>query len=199
MAYIDDIICHSKSIEDHLDHVEQVMEIHARFGMKLRLNKCHLFQKEVEYLGHLVSKDGIRMIPSYVDRIIEWSLPLTGKDLKSFLGFTGYYRSFVTEYSFLTAEMNKIKQDDTPNWDENTKSKFEKLKKCFADKPLRGYPQYSNPKPFILDTDYSSTNLAAVLSQKQNGKEVFLGCVARKCNKAQQNYPSHKGSYVPLP
>ena len=68
----------------------------------------------------------------------------------------------------------------------------------FADKPLRGYPQYSNPEPFILDTDYSSTNLAAVLSQKQNGKEVFLGCVARKCNKAQQNYPSYKGELCAL-
>ena len=114
LAYIDDIICHSKSIEDHLDHVEQVMEIHSRFGMKLRLNKCHLFKKKQNIWG-------------------TQSLPLTGKDLKSFLGFTGYYRSFIKEYSFLTAEMNKMKQDDTPKWDENTKLKFEKLKKCFAD------------------------------------------------------------------
>ena len=86
------------------------------------------------------------MIPSYVDRIIEWSLPLTGKDLKSFLGFTGYCRSFIKEYLFLTAEMNKMKQDDTPNWDENTKLKLEKLKKCF--------PLEDTPDTLILNHSY---------------------------------------------
>jgi hypothetical protein len=193
LAYIDDVIIHSATVEDHLDHVEQVLALHAKFGMKLRLNKCHMFQKEVEYLGHLVSKEGIKMIPTYVDRILTWELPYTGKELRTFLGFTGYYRSFIKEYSFLTAEMNKAKQDKIVNWDEKMKNKFEMLKMKFKTGPVRGYPDYKNPEPFIVDTDFSAINMAAVLSQKQHGKEVFLGCVAQKCNKAQQSYPSHKG------
>ena len=152
-----------------------------------------MFQQEVEYLGHLVSARGIRMIPSYVEKILSWPLPTTGKDLKSFLGFTGYYRSFIKEYSGLTAEMNKAKLDREVKWTENMKSKFETLKYKFQTGPVRGYPDYKNPEPFVVDTDFSATNMAAVLSQKQNGKEVFLGCVAKKCNKAQQAYPSHKG------
>ena len=90
------------------------------------------------------------MIPSYVQRVLNWPLPVTGKDLRSFLGFTGYYRSFIKEYGFLTAEMNKLKNETVITWPDEVKVK------------------------------------------KQNGMEVFLGCCARKNNKAQAQYPSHK-------
>ena len=193
MGYIDDIIIHSTSLRDHVDHLRQVVQLHVKMGMKLNLRKCKIIRKEVEYLGHLVSKDSIRMVPSYVDRILDWPLPQSGKQLRSFLGFTGYYRSFIKEYGFLTAEMNKLKTQTQVEWTDETKRKFEKLKYCFKQSPVRGYPQYQNPEPFVLDTDFSSTNMAAVLNQKQNGKEVFLGCVAKKCNQAETNYPPHKG------
>ena len=193
MGYIDDIIVHSTSLKDHVDHLRQVVQLHVKMGMKLNLKKCKIIREEVEYLGHLVSKDSIRMVPSYVDRILDWPLPETGKQLRSFLGFTGYYRSFIREYGFLTAEMNKLKTQTQVEWNEETTRKFENLKDCFKQSPVRGYPQYQNPEPFVLDTDFSSTNMAAVLNQKQNGKEVFLGCVAKKCNQAESNYPPHKG------
>ena len=109
------------------------------------------------------------------------------------MGFTGYYRSFIKEYAHLTAEMNKNKMMKEVPWDDNTQAKFKALKECFKAQPVRGYPQYHNPEPFILDTDYSSSNMAAVLSQKQDGHEVFLGCAAKKCGTAESNYPPHKG------
>ena len=193
LGYIDDIIVHSLNIQDHLVHLQQIVRLHVDVGMKLNLNKCSIFQTEVEYLGHLVSPEGFRMIPSYVQRILDWPLPKTSKELKSFLGFTGYYRSFITQYAHLTCEMNKMKTSTSLTWNQETTNKFERLKKAFETQPLRGYPQYETSEPFILDTDYSSTNLAAVLSQNQEGKEVFLGCVAKKCSKAQSSYPPHKG------
>jgi hypothetical protein len=193
MGYIDDIIAHSRTVEDHLTHLRQIVMLHVSVGMKLNLQKCNIFHNEVQYLGHLVSADGIRMIPSYVQRIMDWPLPKTGKELRSFLGFTGYYRSFIKEYAHLTHEMNKMKSGVNLEWCEATQKKFQQLKECFQAEPVRGYPQYDNLEPFILDTDYSSTNMAAVLSQKQNGKEVFLGCVAKKCNTAQASYAPHKG------
>ena len=133
------------------------------------------------------------MIPSYVEKILAWQLPTTGKELQSFLGFSGYYRSFIKEYAHLTAEMNKMKNNQLVEWTEETKYKFEELKKCFENAPVRGYPQYHTDEPFILDTDWSSSNMAAVLSQVQDGRERFIGCTARKCNSAQSNYPSYKG------
>ena len=193
LGYIDDIIVYSQNLVEHISHLRQVVELHTQCGMKLNLKKCNIAQDEVEYLGHLVSATGVRMIPSYVQKVLDWPLPTTGKELRSFLGFTGYYRVFIREYSDLTYEMNKLKNDQDIVWTEDVKAKFEKLKQAFKEGPVRGYPQYSTDQPFILDTDFSSTNLAAVLSQQQDGKEVFLGCVAKKCNKAESSYPSHKG------
>ena len=193
LAYLDDIICHSVNVQDHVDHLRQVIDVHVQCGMKLNLRKCELFRSEVVYLGHLVSEQGIQMVPSYVDKVKDWPLPTTGAELKSFLGFSGYYRGFIKEYSDLTAEMNSMKNSKCLEWTESTKAKFERLKQCFASSPVRGFPQYDNPEPFILDTDFSATNMAAVLSQVQGGKEVFLGCTAKKCNKAESSYASHKG------
>ena len=193
LAYIDDVIARSATLKEHIVHLRQIVALHANCGMKLNLKKCALVRSECEYLGHLVSKEGIKMIPSYVQKIIDWQLPTTGKELSSFLGFCGYYRSFIKEFADLTYEMNKMKKDKDLKWSTNTKDKFEKLKHCFKNGPVRGYPQYMNEEPFILDTDFSATNMAAVLSQKQDGKETFLGCVAKKCNQPESGYPSHKG------
>ena len=82
LAYIDDIIIFSSCPADHLMHLEEVLRVHSKFGMKLRLGKCKVFKREVEYLGHLVSEAGIQMVPSYVQKILEWELPQTGKELK---------------------------------------------------------------------------------------------------------------------
>ena len=197
LGYIDDIICHSKTLQEHVSHLRQLVELHSSCGMKLKLKKCQIAQNEVEYLGHLVNAKGIRMIPSYVSKVLEWPLPKTGKELQSFLGFSGYYRAFITEYSHLTFEMNKMKTNKGElTWSDEAIQKFEKLKKCFQTAPLRGYPDYHSSEPFILDTDWSATNSAGVLSQIQNGKEVFLGCTAKKNDKCQANYPSFKGELL---
>jgi Reverse transcriptase (RNA-dependent DNA polymerase) len=89
LAYLEDIILFSKTVDDHLHQLWQVLDLHRQFGMKLKLTKCKVLQKQVEYLGHLFSEYGIRMIPSYVDKILSWTIPQTGKQLKQFLGFIG--------------------------------------------------------------------------------------------------------------
>ena len=193
MAFIDDLIVYSKSPEEHLTHLKSILELHAQCGMKLNLRKCSLFQTQVEYLGHLVSKEGISMVPSYVDRILQWPLPETGKELRSCLGFFSYYRSFIREFADLTCEMQKMKNSNIVEWTDVTKQKFEKLKQCFKEGPVRGYPDYESKHRFILDTDWSATNFACVLSQIQDGREKFLGCVAKKCNKTESAYSSSKG------
>ena len=77
--------------------------------------------------------------------------------------------------------------------DSRHEKKFQALKDHFTDAPLRSYPDYTSDEPFILDTDWSKTNMAAILSQVQGGEEKFIGAGARKCCGAEQNYPSHKG------
>ena len=72
-----------------------VLKVHAECGMKLKLAKCSIAQTKVNYLGHLVSKKGVEIVPEYVEKIKNWPIPTTGKELVSFLGFTSYYRGFI--------------------------------------------------------------------------------------------------------
>ena len=198
LAYLDDIIIHSTSLDEHVTHLTKILELHARFGLKLNLSKCQICQTKVDYLGHEISHDGIRMSPKHVEKILDWPLPQSGKQLKSFLGFCGYYRSFISNYGMLTAEMNSVKNTSAPiEWTPTMTEKFDLLKKAFNTRPVRGYPNYSEEaEPFILDTDWSHLCCAAVLSQVQNGREVFLACAAKKCSDAESRYPSYKGEIL---
>ena len=134
--------------------------MHSDVGMKLNLQKCSIIQEKVEYLGHQVSRKGIQMIDSYVQRVVNWEKPTTGKQMRTFLGFTSYYRQFFPSYARLTARMNGERNKDKITWDAEMERDFEELKEQFGKKPIRAYPEYKNPNPFIVTTDFSSKNVA---------------------------------------
>ena len=94
LAYLDDIIVFSRSVEEHLAQLRKVLEVHRQFGMKLKLSKCRVLQTEVEYLGHLVSEEGIQMIPGYVQKIVDWHLPQTGEATAAVSGICGLLPGF---------------------------------------------------------------------------------------------------------
>ena len=194
MIYIDDIIVHTTDMSTHLEQLDRCLQAHADVGLKLRPHKSHLFQKEVNYLGYHITPAGISMIPKYVDRITEWPTPTTHKQLSSFLGFTGYYRSFIRDYSYLTNEMNTAKNQKQFEWTDVMEEKFKKIKEKFAEQPVRAYPDYlDDAEPFQLSVDFSCENLGAVLTQVQNGEEKLIGVAGRKTTPYERNYHSTKG------
>ena len=198
MSYLDDVITHSQTMNEHVEHIESILAMHAEYGLKLNLKKCQIFQASVQYLGHVVSEKGIEMLPSHVDKILDWKIPQTGKELQSFLGFVNYYSAFLPEYGKLAADMNGLRNKRGPiELTASMKSDFEKLKQAFSKSPVRAYPDFSpNASPFILDTDFSAKCCGGVLSQMQNGQERFIACCASKNNAAQSSYPSHKGELL---
>ena len=198
LAYIDDIIIYSKDVRQHFRHLEDIVRIHAKVGMKLKLRKCRLFESQIKYLGYMVSERGISMVDEYVDRILDWQVPKLGTELRKFLGFAGYYRSFIPKYAELTADLESMKSQVEISWTDQAIKHFNDLKDHFKKAPTRGYPDYDSEHPFILDTDFSSIAIAAVLSQVQNNAERFLGCVARKTKDAESRYPSYKGELLAL-
>ena len=200
MSYLDDVITHSDDNEKHVIHVERILEMHSRYGLKLNLKKCQIFQAQVQYLGHNVSKDGITMLDSHVKRVLDWPLPETGKKLQQFLGFVNYYSSFIKEYGPLVATLNSMRNiKGSLDWTEELKDNFKQLKKAFAKSPMRAYPDYSEgASPFVLDTDFSALCVGAVLSQKQNGVERFIACASSKNSPAQAAYPSFKGELLAI-
>ena len=196
IAYLDDILIYSNSIKDHLTHVEMVLKVHADCGMKLNLAKCSLIQTKVNYLGHLVSKDGVEMVPEYVEKIKNWPIPTTGKELVSFLGFTSYYRGFIPRYADTVAALNKYRNEKDIVLTTEEKEKIQELKRLFLTQPIRAYPDYNSKEPFILDTDFSGIAAGGILAQVQEGKERFIACFSKSLDAAQQKYPAHKGELL---
>ena len=198
MSYLDDVITHSSSLDEHVMHIESILAMHSAYGLKLNMKKCQIFQTNVQYLGHEVSERGIKMLSSHVEKILDWKLPETGKQLQSFLGFVNYYSAFLPEYGKLVADLNGLRNKRGPiELTPSMRSDFEALKKAFSKSPTRAYPDFSpNAEPFILDTDFSAKCCAATLSQEQQGQERFIACAASKNNHAQSCYPSYKGELL---
>ena len=193
MAYLDDIIMFKKNVEEHVEELRRVLEMHQQAGIKLCPGKTYLFQEEVDYLGFRVGAEGIKMKESYVEKIVNWPSPKSTKELRSVLGFMGYYRLFIKKYASLTNEMNAQRSAKKFEWTEVMETKFKELKAAFLEYPIRSYPRYDIPDKFQLTTDWSKENIAAILSQVQDGSERLIAVFGRKCTKGEANYPPWKG------
>ena len=130
----------------------------------------------MEYLGHKIRKDGVERIPDYMGKVTSWPVPTNGKEVGTFLGFAGYYKSFIPLYSALTNRLNGIKKDEKFVWNEEIEKDFVQLKEAFTQGGIQAFPDFGIADPFILTTDWSQENIAGVLSQVQDGEERFLGC-----------------------
>jgi dUTPase len=194
MNYLDDVVIHTVDLEQHLEQLEKVFALHREAGIKLKASKTFLCQTHCEYLGFIVQPEGCSMKTQFVEKILDWPLPVSGKQLASFLGFTSYYRTFIEGFSQLTAEMNAHKKDLEVEWTVEMKTNFHKLKECFRDAPIRAYPYFGqDAKPFQLRTDFSGRSLGAVLEQEQGGVRRFIAAAGRKTTNHESNYPSTKG------
>ena len=200
LAYIDDIIAHTSSKEEHLRILRQIFEAHRKGGLKIAPAKTFLFRSKVDYLGHQVSRDGIEMVPSYVDLLLKWPKPTTPKELATFLGKSGYYRAFIKDYGKIVACLEAEKKKPSLVWTPQMDKAFEVIKTAFSSKPILGYPDYPGiheGRPFILDSDWSKEGMAQQISQLQPGpdglRERVIANKGRKCTQAERNYSSNKG------
>ena len=108
IIYLDDIIVFSKTPEEHIERLRGVFEKLAAAGLRLKPSKCEFFKSRVTYLGHIVSKDGIEMDPKKIEAIKKWPVPKTVMEVRSFLGFTNYYRKFIPRYAQVARPINQL-------------------------------------------------------------------------------------------
>ena len=114
LEYIDDIIVYDRTWAGSLEKLAQVLERLRRANLKLKAKKCFLFCQEVEYLGHLVSGDGVRPLRGKVAALQHWATPANVDELRSFLGLACYYKHFIGDYSKHAAPLNLLTRKDTP-------------------------------------------------------------------------------------
>ena len=199
--YLDDVLLASDNIDEHFDRLNALFKAHIEAGLLLKPSKTNLFEAEVEFLGHILSKRGIETSPHHVKVITDWGLPRTGKDLASFLGLASYYSTFIPHFSELTAPLHTLKRSETiEQWPAQCEANFYTLRDHFKGPLIRAAPQWDklSENPFILTTDWSSEAMGYSLSQMQGGAERLIAAAGRKCTKGESHYPSYKGELAAL-
>ena len=132
-----------------------MVRAHATAGIKIQLCKTKLFQSEVEYLGHKISKGRVSMIPEYVQKIKDWPVPKCGKEVATFLEFAGYFFTFIPQYSALTNRLKGIKKAEKFLWNEEIELDLVELKRAFTEGGIQAFPNFGVGDPFILTTDWT--------------------------------------------
>ena len=207
IVYLDDVIVYSQTPEEHLERLEAVFKKLSAYGLKLKPSKCTFFQEEITYLGHLITADGIATDPKKVQVVKDWPTLETVSEVRSFLGFVGYYRRFIKGFSQiakplyqltkgLESQTKKTAKKTFIKWGEKEEESFKTLKEACTTAPILAYPDYS--LPFILHTDSSTDGLGAVLYQKQEEGTRVIAYASRALTASEANYAPHKLEFLAL-
>ena len=198
LAYLDDVIVWSNSFEQHLKDVEAVLERLELAGLKARPQKCNLFVKEVQLLGHVVTPEGVKPDQFKTKAVKEWPEPQDAKELVSFLAFCNFYRRFVKSFSEVAHPLQKLTHDGVDwEWGEAHQQAFDALKRALCSEPVMKMPDVS--KPWVLDTDWSRRGIAWVLQQEgDDGKLHPVVYGSRSLTKSEQRYGSTRGEFLAM-
>ena len=191
LFYLDDIIVFSSTWEEHLARLREVFERLRHAKLKLGAAKCTFAAKEVSYLGHRVTEEGLLPDPSLLAAIRDIPPPTTATEVRSFLGLAGYYRRYVKGFAAIAAPLHALTRKDAVfHWSEDCQAAFDQLKTRLTTSPITAFPDFS--QAFRLYTDASTAGLGAILAQVRDGKERIICCASRALNKAEKSYPATK-------
>ncbi|KAL4103382.1 hypothetical protein QTP88_018759 [Uroleucon formosanum] len=187
LVYLDDIIIYGKGLLDHNEKLRDVFERLRNHNLKIQPTKCEFLKQQCMYLGHIISENGIRPDPEKIKSVLQFLIPTSVKEIKSFLGLSGYYRKFIKSYSLISKPMtNLLRKDVTFNWDTSCQEAFDKLKNILCSEPILQYPDFT--KPFIVTTDASGKALGAILSQGEISQDLPIAYASRTLSKCESNY-----------
>ncbi|RXN35846.1 Retrovirus-related Pol polyprotein from transposon 412 [Labeo rohita] len=219
LMFLDDIIVFSETLEEHERRLLQVLTRLKEYGLKLSPEKCRFFQTSVKYLGHIVSERGVETDPGKIETIKTWPCPKNLKELRSFLGFCGYYRRFIKDYSHIVKPLNELTSGYPPlrkgskkpgkegqyhnpkepfggRWTPSCQTAFETLITKLSTAPVLGF---ADPKlPYILHTDASTSGLGAALYQEQDEQQRVIAFASRGLSRSESRYPAHKLEFLAL-
>ena len=187
LVYLDDIIVMASNFDEHLDRLEEVFKRLSQAGLTMKPSKCEFFKREVLFLGHCGSQEGIKPNPKTVEAVRSWKVPTNVKEIQSYLGLCSYYRQYIENFSHIASPLtNLTKKKVKFIWDDSCQKAYEMLKEKLCSAPILALPQPG--LRYILDTDASDTGIGAVLSQIQEGRERVIAYASKKLDTQQQRY-----------
>uniref|UniRef100_A0A8C4TAC5 Gypsy retrotransposon integrase-like protein 1 n=1 Tax=Erpetoichthys calabaricus TaxID=27687 RepID=A0A8C4TAC5_ERPCA len=220
MVYLDDIIIFSKTLEEHEERLLRVLDRLEEVGLKVSVDKCQFCQPRVKYVGHIVSAAGIATDPEKIEALTCWKPPCNLKELRSFLGFCGYYRRFVANYSTVVRPLTELTKGFPPKqrdrrrtiattkkyfkeadpfderWDESCTTAFRQIIHCLTHAPVLAFADPS--KPYILHIDASMNGLGAVLNQEYPEGVRPVAFASRKLSNSERRCPVHQLEFLAL-
>jgi len=129
IVFIDDLLIYSKSMEEHEEHLRIILQILRENKLYAKFRKCEFFKDHIQYLGHVISKDGISVDPDKIKAIINWHVPKDVPEVRYFMGITGYYRKFIEGFSRITNPITSLQKKGRKFvWDIKCEESFNKLK-----------------------------------------------------------------------
>ncbi|XP_031505831.1 uncharacterized protein LOC116268232 [Nymphaea colorata] len=163
LVFFDDILVYSKDIDQHAKHLRRVLQILRENTLYAKRSKCNFGQDSIGYLGHIVSKEGVRADPEKLHAMTRWPVPKDTRGLRGFLGLTGYYRRFIQGYGTIASPLTKMLKKGMFVWTDQSRRAFDQLKAAMLAAPVLTLPDFT--QKFLVETDASDTGVGAVLSQ----------------------------------
>lgn len=186
-TYLDDVIIVSTSLQQHLEKIKEVFDRFKAHNLKVQLAKSEFLKKQVTFLGHELTSDGLKPNKNKIKAVLDFPVPVTHKDVKAFLGLVGYYRKFIRDFAKLTKPLTEcLKKGRRVIHTPEFLNAVEKCKQLLTNSPILQYPDFE--KPFILTTDASDVALGAVLSQGTVGSDKPVAYASRTLSETETRY-----------
>ena len=187
-TYVDDILVYSSNFDQHLLHLQEIFDRLRRANLKLKPSKCHFAAKEVKYLGHKFTKEGIMVDEDKITSVLSYPRPKSQKDVRAYLGLCNYYRKFVKGFAQIAQPLNRLLSKDVKfEWTAECENAFNKLKKALTESPILVFPDFS--ARFYLYVDASTQAISYILGQKDaQNKERVISYGGRSLNKTERNW-----------
>jgi transposase InsO family protein len=188
MVYIDDIVIHGKSWQEHLERLNTVLRTLSNAGITLKPKKCRLGFTELPYLGYIISSEGISVDPEKISAITQYPRPENPEDIRKFLGMCGYYRRFVKNFSAISSPLTQLLHKDCDfKWIQDQESAFVELKTKLTEAPVLAYPSVNGE--IEITCDASGFGIGAICTTSENGEPPRpIAFASRTLSPAEKKY-----------
>lgn len=188
-VYMDDIVIFASDLQDHSSKLREVFLRIQEANLRLQPDKCEFLRKEITFLGHRITDQGIKPDQNKIKTVKDYPRPTKVKEVQSFLGLANYYRRFIKDFASISKPLTELTKKNTEfKWTDAHELAFETLKLKLISEPILQYPDFN--QPFILTTDASSYAISGILSQGVIPNDLPISYASRTLNSAEINYPT---------
>jgi hypothetical protein len=199
LIYVDDILIATRTIDEHLDRLDEVFGILRYAGIKLKAKKCDIMSHQAKFLGRIVTKDGIAPNPENADKVQTWKVPRDRKEIESFLGLACYYREYIEGFAEIVAPLNYLKKKGVAyRWEKEQEEAVVKVKEVLSTYPVLALPQ--DDGDYVLETNAGVNAIGGILHQWQDTSEGrklrVISYGSRALRPAERNYSAPKAEML---